>query len=136
MCNNSLIMMTTTTASSVLAGGIIPLTTINRRRGNSIGAGTNSILLARPGYYKINGTITFTAPAAGVVAIKAQRNGTDIVGITASTTITTATTEVRNIAINGIVRVFCNEDLVTLTLVNSGAAITIQNVSLDVEYLD
>ena len=133
--SNSLIMMTTTTASSVLANGIIPLTTINRRRGGVVNGGTNSVLLGRPGYYKINANITFTAPAAGIVAVKLQKSGLDVVGATASTTITTATTEVRSLSISALVRVFCNEDLATLTLVNNGVAITTSNVEIDVEYL-
>ena len=133
--NNSLIMMTTTTSNSVLSNGIVPLTTITRRRGQNVNSGTNSVLLNRPGYYKVNASVTFTAPVAGTISIKAQKNGFDLVGMTASTTITTATTEVRTLNISGIVRVFCNEDLITLTLVNSGLAITTSNVEIDVEYL-
>ena len=136
MCNNSLIFMTTTTDAAVLANGIIPLTTIQRRRGRSVQNGTNSILLNTPGYYKITGSVTFTAPAAGVVNVQLQKNNVDVPGITSGTTITTATTEVRTLNISGIVRVYCNEDIATLTLVNNGVAITIQNVALDVEYLD
>lgn len=132
---NSLIMMTTTTSNSVLANGVVPLTTISRRRGQVINGGTNSILLGRPGYYKVNASVTFTAPVAGTITVKAQKSGVDIVGMTASTTITTATTEVRTLNISGLVRVFCNEDLATLTLINSGLAITTSNVEIDVEYL-
>lgn len=136
MCNNSLIFMTTTTDSAVLENGIIPLTTIQRRRGRVIQNGTNSVLLNMPGYYKVTGSVTFTAPAAGVVNIQLQKNNVDVPGITAGTTITTATTEVRTLNISGIVRVYCNEDIATLTIVNNGVAITVQNVALDVEYLD
>jgi len=136
MCNNSLIFTTTTTDSAVLANGIIPLTTIQRRRGRAIQNGTNSVLLNMPGYYKVTGSVTFTAPAAGVARIKLQKNNADVPGITAGTTITTATTEVRTLNISGIVRVYCNEDIATLTIVNNGVAITVQNVALDVEYLD
>ena len=132
---NSLIMMTTTTSSPVVANGIIPLTTITRRRGQVINGGTNSVLLGRPGYYKVNATITFTGQTAGDVIVNLQKNGIDVVGMTASTTITTATTEVRSIAISGIVRVFCNEDLATLTLVNNTVGITTSNVEIDVEYI-
>ena len=127
--------MTTITDAAVLANGIIPLTTIQRRRGRAIQNGTNSILLNMPGYYKVTGSVTFTAPAAGVVNIQLQKNNVDVSGITAGETITTATTEVRTLNINGIVRVYCNEDIATLTLVNNGVAITVQNVALDVEYL-
>ena len=135
MCNNSLIFMTTPTNSSVLANGIIPLTTVQRRRGRVIQNGTNSVLLNAPGYYKVNGSITFTAPVAGTITTQLQKNNINISGITASTTITTATTEVRTLNVSGIVRIYCNEDVATLTLVNTGLAITVQNVALDVEYL-
>ena len=133
--SNSLIMMTTTTSNSILANGIVPLTTITRRRGQVVTSSNNSIFLNRPGYYKVNASVTFTAPVAGTISIKAQKNGVDIVGMTASTTITTATTEVRTLNISGIVRVLCSEGFGNLTLVNSGLAITSSNVELDVEYL-
>lgn len=136
MCNNSLIFMTTTTNASVLADGIIPLTTIQRRRGKLIQNGTNSVLLNAPGYYKVTGSVTFTAPAAGTISMELQKNNIAVPGATASTTITTATTELRTLNINAIVRVYCNEDVATLTLVNTGLAITVENVALDVEYLD
>lgn len=133
--SNSLIMMTTTTANSVLANGIIPLTTIQRRRGQVVESNSNNITLNRPGYYKVNAYVTFTAPAAGDISIQLQKNGVDVTGLTASTTITTATTEVRTLNISGIVRVFCNEGFSTITLVNSGLAITTSNVEMDIEYL-
>ncbi len=136
MCNNSLIFMTTTTEAAVLSNGIIPLTTIQRRRSRSIQNGTNSVLLNTPGYYKVNVGVTFTAPAAGDVTVKVQKNSVDIPGMTATTTISTATTEVRTLNLSGIIRVFCNEDIATITLVNVDSDVTIQNVSLDIEYLD
>ena len=133
--NNSLIMMTTTTSNSVLANGVVPLTTITRRRGQTVTSNGNSVLLNRPGYYKVNATITFTSTATGIATIKAQKSGVDLVGMTASTTITTATTEVRTLNVSGVVRVFCNDPLASITLVNSGIAITTSNVEIDVEYL-
>lgn len=133
--NNSLIMVTTPTATSVLANGIIPLTTIQRRRGQVVTLSNNAISLNRPGYYKVNANVVFTAPVAGDVTVKAQKNGVDIVGMTSSTSITTATTEVDSVSISGIVRVNCCEGFATLTLVNSGVAITTSDVEIDVEYL-
>ena len=129
---NSLIMMATTTSSSVLANGIIPLTTITRRRGQVINSNGDSIVLRRPGYYKVNATITFEAPAAGDVTIKAQKNDVDINGMTASSSITT---EIQSLSLSGIVRVTCSDGIGILTLVNSGVAITTSNVEIDVEYL-
>ncbi len=130
--SNSLIMMTTTTASAVLANGIIPLTTVQRGTGRALRAGSNSIIITQPGYYKIIATDTFTAPAAGTVNLKAQINGVDVPGMTASTTITTANTEVRSLAISGFVKVCCCDLPATLTLVNDGVAINTSNVEIDV----
>ena len=133
--NNSLIMMSTASSSAILATGIVPLNTITRRRGQVLEGNSNSIIMNRPGYYKVNANITFTAPVAGVVSVKAQKNNVDILGMTASTTITTATTEVRSLSISGVVRVTCGEGFGTLTLINSGVEITSSNVEIDVEYL-
>lgn len=134
MCN-SLIMVTSTTNNQVLANGIVPLNTITRRRGQVLEIGSNSVVLNRAGYYKVNATITFNGAEAGVATIQLQKNGTNVVGMTASSTITTADTEVRTLSISGIVRVFCNEGIATLTLVNTGIEITTTNVEIDVEYL-
>ncbi len=130
-----LIYMTNTSNASVLADGIIPLTTIQRKYGCAIVDGTNSVILRAPGYYKVTATVTLTVPTAGDAAIKLQKNNADIPGMESTETITTATTEVRSLTISGIVRVYCNEGFVTLTLINSGVESTISNVSLDVEYL-
>lgn len=135
MQKNDLIYMITTTSSSVLADGLIPLSTISRRRGCTFDTWTNSITLRKPGYYRLAGTITFTAPAAGLVTIAAQKNGVSIPGITTSGTVTTATTEVNTLPIDGIIRVFCNDGIANITLVNTGVEITTSNISLSIEYL-
>ena len=135
--NRSILMMTTNTASSVLANGIIPLTTVQLGtcKNSILRAGSNSILITAPGYYKINAIETFSAPEAGTVTMELQKNGVEVTGVTASTTITTADTEVRSLAVSGIVKVCCCDLPATLTLVNSGDAATIYNVEVDVEYL-
>ena len=132
---NSLIYLITTTDESVLANGIIPLETIARRRGCVCEQSGNGIVLNRPGYYKVTGSITFSAPAGGVVEIDATKNGVAIPGITSSTTITTANTEVRTVNVSGIIRVICGEGAPTIALLNSGVAIDVSNVSFDIEYL-
>lgn len=132
--NNSLIYMITNTASPVLANGIIPLTTIARRRSKVIQSNGDTIILNSPGYYKVNATITFSGDVAGEASIELQKNGITVPSMTGANTITTADTEVRQIVINGVVRVMCNE-LATISLVNTGIAITTSNVSIDVEYL-
>lgn len=132
----NLTFMTTTTDQAILANGIIPLTTIQRKYGCATIPTSDGILLTRPGYYKINASVTFTAPVAGVASIQLQKNGADVIGITASTTVTTATTEVRTLNINGIVKVDCSGSLTTLNIINTGVAITLDNAAFEVEYLD
>ena len=136
MCNNSLIYLATPTTASVTSGGTMPLTTIVRRRGRSINAESDNIILSAPGYYKVTATATFTAPAPGTVSLEIRKDGLAIQGLTASTTITTATTEIRSLTISGIVRVMCCGGAETLTIINTGEAIDVSNITFDVEYLD
>lgn len=136
MYNNSLIQMVTTSETSVLSNGIIPLTTIQRRRGKAIQSGNNGILLQCPGYYKISGTITCSVPTAGTVSIQIQKGGINVSGIMASSTIATASTDLATLSFSGIIRIYCNEGISTITLLNSGVAITLENAALDIEYLD
>lgn len=135
MSCKSLIDVATTTSTSVLAGGTIPLDTVVRRRGCDISQAGSSIAISDCGsnYYLVNVTATFTAPVAGVATITLQQNGAAVPGATASTTITTATTEVRSLSFSAIVRTFnCQQIIDTLTLVNSGVAITLSNVAVSV----
>ena len=136
MCNNSLIYLATPTTSTVPADGILPLTTIVRRRGSSVEQSNDSIVLGASGYYKVSLIATFTAPTAGIVTLQLRQDGVAVQGATASTTITTATTEVRSLSIDAIVRVSCCAGPVTLTILNSGVAINTSNIAINVEYLD
>ena len=135
MTNNSLIYLATTTSTAVSQNALLPLTQIVRRRNCLIEPLNNAILLKGTGYYKISITATFTGQAAGVATIKAQQNSIDIVGATASTTITTATTEVRSLSYDFIVRVPCSAVPSTIQFVNSGIDITTSNIAVSVEYL-
>lgn len=136
MCNNSLIYLVTPTLASILADGILPLSTIARRRSSAIQQSNDSILLNAPGYYKVSLNITFTAPAAGDVTVELRQDGVAVPGATATETITTATTEVRTISFDVIVRVPCCGAPSTLTFVNTGVAISSSNIAVNVEYLD
>lgn len=136
MANNSLIYLATPSASSVATGSVLPLTTIVRRRGNLIQQSNDSILLGASGYYRVGINVTFTAPSAGVATLSLRQDGVQIQGATASTTITTATTEERSLSFDAIVRVPCCGSPVTLTIINDGVAITASNIAINVEYLD
>lgn len=131
----SLFIITPTTAS-VTAGGVLPLTTVARRQcGCVTQLGSDSVVLSRPGYYKVTATETFTAPAAGVVTLRLTQDGQPVPGVVASNSIATATTEVGTLAVSGIVRVLPYAGSSVLQLVNDGVAITTSNISFDIEYL-
>lgn len=134
--NNSLIYLTTPSTATVAANGVLPLTTIVRRRGQSIQQSNDSVVLGAPGYYHVSVNATFTAPEAGDVTFELRQDNLPVSGGTASTTITTATTEIRSLSFEAIIRVPCCGAPVTLSVVNTGVAITTSNISIAVEYLD
>lgn len=136
MYNNSLIYLATPSVSDVASGGVLPLSTIVRRRSGAIQQSNDSIVLGAPGYYHVSVGVTFTAPASGVVSIELRQDNLPVQGATASTSVTTATTEVRSLSLDAVVRVPCGASPVILTVVNSGVAITASNIAIDVEYLD
>ena len=134
--NNSLIYLTTPSAASIAENGVLPLTTIVRRRGQCIQQSNDSVVLGAPGYYHVTVNATFTAPVAGDVTLQLRQDNLPVSGGTASQTITTAATEVRSISFESIVRVPCCGSPVTLSVINTGVAIDTSNISLAVEYLD
>ena len=136
MCNNSLIYLASPNPNAVLANGTLPLNTIVRRRGCSVQKSGDSVILGASGYYHVSVTETFTAPAAGTVALQGRIDNNPVTGATASTTITTANTEVRSLSYEFVVRVNCCNGPVTLSFVNTGVAINTSNIAVAVEYLD
>jgi len=133
--NNSLIYLATPSVATVPAEGTLPLTTIVRRRGQSVQQSSDSILLGTPGYYHVSVSTSFTAPASGTVTHTLRLDGVAIQGGTASTSIETPTTEVRSLSFEAIVRVPCCGAPVTLTITNDGVDITTSNIAVSVEYL-
>ena len=136
MYKHSLIYLATPSVASVASDGILPLTTIVRRRSGAIQQSNDSIVLRTPGYYHVSVSVTFTAPAVGVASLELRQDGVPVIGATASASVTTATTEVNSLSFDAVVRVPCSASAVTLTVVNSGVAITTSNIAIDVEYLD
>lgn len=130
---NSKIFMITPTVQDVAAGSVIQLTQIARRVCQGLTGNANNVTALCPGYYKVTATITFTAPAAGDVVIELQKNNVAVPGIVTSGTVTTATTEVNTLTLTGIVRVFVTDGPASLSLVNTGVAITPSNVAFVVE---
>ena len=136
MCNNSLIYLVTPSASEIASDGVLPLSTIVRRRSYAIQQSNDSVVLGASGYYHVSVTLTFTAPEAGNVTVELRQDGVPVRGATASATVTTAETEINSLSFDAIVRVPCGCSAVTLSVVNTGVAITTSNIAVAVEYLD
>lgn len=119
-----------TASQSVAVNAAVNIGTIQRRFGCALNAGASSVSIAKPGYYAVNAIVTYTAPAAGVAAVSLQQNGAQVAGATVADTVTTAVTEQNTMSLTAIVRsTSCND---TLTLVNTGIAITPSNVAMTV----
>ena len=103
---------------------------------------SNSIAIQHSGFYHVTVTATFTAPAAGVVTLQLAENGVLVPGALASETITTATTEVRSVAIDYYVLVNkgCVAGVPTaltknISVVNTGVPSTVTNYVVNVEQI-
>ena len=130
MSCKSLIKVVNTASTTVVAGGTLRLATIVRRYGCALNQSGNSVVINKPGYYRVSINATFTAPVAGVVTLTLNQNGSAVTGATASTTITTATTEVRNLSFSDEVRVVCGSAPSTLSIVDTGVDATFSNITL------
>lgn len=137
MSCKSLINVATTSSVSVVTNGTLPLATIVRRRGNDVNLSGNSVAITDTGsnYYLVTVTATFTTPTAGDVTLNLQQNGTNVTGATATTTITTADTEVRSLSFSAVVRTFNCCGIDSLSIVNSGVGATFTNIAMQVEKL-
>lgn len=119
-----------TASQSVAVNAAVNLGTINRRFGCALNGGSSSISISKCGYYAVNVIVTYTAPATGVAAVSLQQNGAQVPGATVADTVTTATTEQNTMSLTAIVRSTSGND--TLTVVNTGIAITPSNVAMTV----
>lgn len=127
------IYVTTTTDQDVASNAIVPITTISRKPAcSSIGLINNGIVLRKVGYYKISTTAVVTA-GAGVTSLQAYKNGTPIPAILTSKT--TGDGSLYNLDVAGVIRVYCGEQPAVITLVNTGVATEVNNLSVIVEYI-
>jgi len=126
------IYLTNVNDTVVQPNAIVP-NSINKGVGQSIFWFNNSVVLRRPGYYKVIANVTFTAATPGNISFAIQKDGVNVPGITATETITTADTEVRTVTLSGVIRVLCHEGMPVISLVNdSDSVVTTSNVSITI----
>ena len=145
MSCKSMISTVNSASTAVTAGSTVPLGSITRRFGNKKGcpcvpaldlSGNNSIIVRESGYYDIDITATFTVPTAGNVTLTVFVNGVAVPGLTATTTVTTDSTQISTLNITAPdILVQCASVPATITIVLSGVDATFSNISVAIEKL-
>ena len=130
--SKSLIYSANTSGVTPAIGSTVPVGSIIRRKGNCIDANGSAVNLREPGYYAVAISATLTADAVGTVTLNLQQNGVNVPGATASVAITTAGTQVENVAIVAIIRVLCCGDAALSVSVGGTTAPTISNMAITV----
>lgn len=135
------------TSQTLTTGSVLNLGEIYRKycKKNSCGVkafdfNATSVALQHSGIYHVTATITFTAPAAGVVIFQLTENGVATPSALAQETITTATTEVKTTTIDSYVLIDnacilgnATTLIKSLALVNTGVVSTVSNIVFNVE---
>ena len=121
-----------TGSATLAAGAVYAPTTIVRRFGPSVQMADNGISISGAGYYKVNATVVATASAVGTVTATLYKDGVAVTGATATAT-ASAIGDVVALPINALVRMNCNCQESTLTIVVSGQSVTTNNLSIVVE---
>lgn len=136
-----------TTSQTVLTNGSLNLGSTYRRYCRKNCAGTpaftnngTSVSLNQSGIYHITATAVGSGTAAGVATLQLLVNGTAVTGAIASTTITTANTEVRTFVIDYYVLVDSTCVLgqsatmpASISLQNTGVGATFTAVTVNVD---
>lgn len=94
-------------------------------------AAYDTVSALKDGYYKVNGTLTFTVPTQGEVGVGIYKDSVLIPSAISSLTASTDTTYTLNV--NGVFRVTCCDSKPTISLINTGVAITLTNTSLIIQ---
>lgn len=128
MSRSAIMVVNTTAGTELAAGSTYPINQIVRRYGSDIESNGVGIVLKTPGYYKISGTITITAAAAGNLTIELFNNGVQMPGVIS--TETKAADQIDTLPIDAIVRVNCCGNPAVITVVIDGVAATTYNAVL------
>ena len=125
--SKSMLFIHNTTDSDVAVNGVIPLGAPVHGYGCGIEMTGNAVTLS-PGYYLINASIVATADAAGVVTADIYING---VASDNEASVTATAAGLVTLPVNAIVRVpSCTT--ATVSFVNEGGAVTVNNISAEV----
>lgn len=129
--SKSAIYTALSTPTSVSSDAIIPLGATIRRFGCNISQDGNTISIKGRGYFLVNISITAAPAAVGTVTATLNKDGVQVTGATASSSVSTAANPTV-LPITAIFRNACECDSSILSLALSGEASTFQNVAVSV----
>lgn len=129
--SRSLINVVNTVAGTTITdGGVYPLPQTLRRFGCDIVSNGVGVTCKNAGYYRVTGSVTAVAGAAGVAKVQVYVNGTAYTGATSSLTV--ASGETFSLPVDTVIRVNCCANPADITLVLSGLESTSTNAELTV----
>lgn len=129
--SKSVLYAANTAAQAVADGGTIGIGNVIRRYGCGIDLNGNGIIADEAGYYDVAISVTAEPTVAGTITATLYNNGVAVPGATASATAAAAGDPV-NLAIDSIIRVFCNGNFANLTIVLTGGAASVTNAAITV----
>ena len=126
-------------SNATQALGLNDTLAFNKNISANVDFANNSVTLCKPGIYLVNVSASgsMTGTTADNIIIQLQRNGVNVDGAYRSVANSTATTDIVNLSITGIIRVdetCCplNDQSATITVANTGAEATYVNVTITV----
>ena len=119
------------TPTAVAVDGVIPLGSLIRRYGCDVTLNGNAVNITGAGYYDVDASVTVALAAAGTVTATLFKDGVAVPGATASASGAAGAPVV--LAFPALVRQACCASGAALTLVLTGAAATVNNVSMRVQ---
>ena len=120
-----IVYLSNDTGTPVLSGGVIPMTTIRRRKNSCI----DTSMAIRSGWYEVTADATLASTVGGLATITLYQDG---VAVEASATTIPAGGEV-TIPLSSVVRACCGGSVLTLVytgpvLTGTTASVVIENV--------
>ena len=130
----SVLYVTNNTALTVGTGAnITPSSIIHRNCQSQANLENGNIVIKGMGYFNIDVTLTFSSASTGTVKVALYKDSNAIDGATSSTTISTASTEVRSLSFSCEILNNCKCSISTISLTNLGIPITTSNVAIRVK---
>lgn len=132
--SKSAIYTANTTIQDIADGGMLNPGTVVRRFGCNCFLSGNTINISGTGYYDVDVSLTLSGTTEGEVTLNVYKDGVEIPGAEASTTIAAAG-DLTNLSISCLVREYCPcaDSSSNLTFVLSGIPTTVTNSAIVVE---